>query len=113
RWRDEVIFWTPAPRIDRPNRAGFGPPRAVGSPPLQPFPVESSRIRQSQGPKAAVDPWHAHVLIGEPVSTSPEHAIGIASRWKFNRLRRGAGRGRGRGRRRDRAGHAVRPLRRL
>src|SRR5882672_6832598 len=49
---------------------------------LQPFPAELNRIRHSLRPETAVDSWHAHVLIGEPVSTSPEHAIMFRRRRK-------------------------------
>jgi hypothetical protein len=33
-------------------------------------------------PETAVDPCFAHVLIGEPVSTSPEHALVVLWRGK-------------------------------
>jgi hypothetical protein len=53
--------------------------RAVASvadvPELQPFPVEVHRICAANRLEMAVDSCLAHVLIGEPVPTSPGHAL--------------------------------------
>jgi NADH-quinone oxidoreductase subunit M len=47
---------------------------AAKSASLQPFPIELHRICPAGRSEMAVDSCLAHVLIGEPVSTSPEHA---------------------------------------
>jgi hypothetical protein len=42
---------------------------------LQPFPVELKHLGSPLVPERAVDSCVAHALIGEPVSTSPEHEL--------------------------------------
>jgi hypothetical protein len=45
-------------------------------PRLQPFPIESNCDHVSPVAEMAAGLALAHVLVGEPVSTSPEHALG-------------------------------------
>jgi hypothetical protein len=45
---------------------------------LQPFPLKSNGECPRDDAEMAVASCVAHVLIGEPVSTSPEHALGFS-----------------------------------